>query len=123
MENTKRDSSSILISSLYNKELVYISALKNEGLEKLEEKITEVVFGEKGTIQDATYISNARQVAKLNDALNAINEAVEKCLEKEYVDIIDIHIREAYLALGEIIGDGSIDSLIDELFSKFCLGK
>lgn len=109
--------------SLYNNELVYISALKNEGLEKLEEKITEVVFGEKGTIQDATYISNARQVAKLNDALNAINEAVEKCLEKEYVDIIDIHIREAYLALGEIIGDGSIDSLIDELFSKFCLGK
>ncbi len=109
--------------SLYNNELVYISALKNEGLESLENKITEVVFGEKGTIQDATYISNARQVAKLNDALNAINEAVEKCLEKEYVDIIDIHIREAYLALGEIIGDGSIDSLIDELFSKFCLGK
>lgn len=109
--------------SLYNKELVYISALKNEGLEKLEDKITEVVFGEKGTIQDATYISNARQVAKLNDALNALNDAIEKCLEKEYVDIIDIHIREAYLALGEIIGDGSIDSLIDELFSKFCLGK
>ena len=109
--------------SLYNNEIVYISALKNEGLSNLENKITEVVFGEKGTIQDATYISNARQVAKLNDALNALNEAIAKCYEQEYVDIIDIHIREAYLALGEIIGDGSIDSLIDELFSKFCLGK
>ncbi len=109
--------------SLYNNEIVYISALKNEGLSNLENKITEVVFGEKGTIQDATYISNARQVAKLNDALNALNEAITKCYEQEYVDIIDIHIREAYLALGEIIGDGSIDSLIDELFSKFCLGK
>lgn len=109
--------------SLYDKEMVYISALNSIGLEELENKITEVVFGDKGTIQDATYISNARQVAKLNEALNALNEAIEKCLEKEYVDIIDIHIREAYLALGEIIGDGSIDSLIDELFSKFCLGK
>ena len=107
----------------HNNEIVYISALKNEGLSNLENKITEVVFGEKGTIQDATYISNARQVAKLNDALNALNEAIAKCYEQEYVDIIDIHIREAYLALGEIIGDGSIDSLIDELFSKFCLGK
>ena len=37
--------------------------------------------------------------------------------------IVDIYIREAYLSLGEIIGEGSIDSLIDELFSKFCLGK
>ena len=109
--------------SLYNNEEVYISALKNEGLEQLEKKITEVVFGNQGTIKDATYISNARQVAKLNDALNSLNEAISKCIEQEYVDIIDIYIRDAYLSLGEIIGDGSIDSLIDELFSKFCLGK
>ena len=78
--------------SLYNNEEVYISALKNEGLEQLEQKITEVVFGTQGTIKDATYISNARQVAKLNDALNSINEAIQKCLEQEYVDIIDIYI-------------------------------
>ena len=86
-------------------------------------KITEVIFGDQGTIKDATYISNARQVSKLNEALNSLNEAIEKCYVHEYVDIIDIYIREAYLSLGEIIGDGSVDSLIDELFSKFCLGK
>lgn len=109
--------------SLYNKEEVYISALRSEGLEQLEKKITEVIFGDQGTIKDATYISNARQVSKLNEALNSLNEAIEKCYVHEYVDIIDIYIREAYLSLGEIIGDGSVDSLIDELFSKFCLGK
>ena len=109
--------------SLLNNEVVYISAIQNKGLEKLENKITEVIFGEKGEIKDATYISNARQVAKLNDALNSIENAIERCLAKEYVDIIDIYIRESYLSLGEIIGEGSIDSLIDELFSKFCLGK
>ena len=54
---------------------------------------------------------------------NSIENAIERCLAKEYVDIVDIYIREAYLSLGEIIGEGSIDSLIDELFSKFCLGK
>lgn len=109
--------------SLFNNEVVYISAIQNKGLESLENKITEVIFGEQGEIKDATYISNARQVAKLNDALVSIENAIDRCLAKEFVDIVDIYIREAYLSLGEIIGEGSIDSLIDELFSKFCLGK
>lgn len=110
--------------SVLNEDIIYISAEKNNGLENLENKIITTIFsGEADEIKDATYISNARQVAKLNDALNSVNFAIAKCEEKEYVDIIDIYIREAYIALGEIIGDGSIDSLIDELFSKFCLGK
>lgn len=119
----KSDLECVADLSLYNKEVVYISALNNTGLEELENKITSVIFGEKAQIKDATYISNARQVAKLNEALIALNVAIQKCNEGEYVDIIDIYIREAYLSLGEIIGEGSIDSLIDELFSKFCLGK
>lgn len=107
----------------FKEDLVYLSTLSKEGVKELEEAITLKVFGEKGIEKDATYISNARQIEKINKALISIEEAITKSKEQQYVDIIDIYIREAYLFLGEIIGEGSIDSLIDELFSKFCLGK
>ena len=72
---------------------------------------------------DATYIGNARQKGKLYEALNAINSALESAESGQVVDIICVDISLAFKALGDIIGENSSDSLINELFSKFCLGK
>ena len=73
--------------------------------------------------KDITYISNARQLEKLQNALNAIEEAIETIQNDAQIDFVDIYIRKAWLYLGEIIGETSTDTLLDELFSKFCLGK
>ena len=43
--------------------------------------------------------------------------------ENAFIDFIDIHLRAAWMYIGEIIGETSSESLLDELFSKFCLGK
>ena len=92
-------------------------------ISKLEEKIIEVLDLHQLQNKDITYISNARQIEKLNLALKAIEEAIDTILVEQTIDFVDIYIRKAWLYLGEIIGETSTDNLLDELFSKFCLGK
>ena len=89
----------------------------------LEQKIIEVLSIHQLQNKDITYISNARQIEKLSLALKAIEEAIETILVEQTIDFADVYIRKAWLYLGEIIGQTSTDHLLDELFSKFCLGK
>ena len=72
---------------------------------------------------DASYIGNARQVAKLKQAKKAIEDSLQSIKEKMPIDIVSIDIKAAWHYLGEITGDVANESLINELFSKFCLGK
>lgn len=72
---------------------------------------------------DFTYLSNARQIS-------LIKEALKLCLEIKYqneqntpVDLIQIDLQNLWEKLGEITGDAYKDELLDEIFSKFCLGK
>lgn len=102
---------------------VLISTLDNNSIEKLEEKIIEKLNLNDIENKDITYISNARQIEKLNNALDALNDAMFTINDNAEIDFVDIYIRKAWLYLGEIIGETSTDSLLDELFSKFCLGK
>ena len=73
--------------------------------------------------KDITYISNARQLEKINFAIKALDEALTTIENEATIDFVDIDIRKAWLYLGEIVGQTSTDNLLDELFSKFCLGK
>lgn len=95
----------------------------NVSISNLEQKILEVLAIHQLQNKDITYISNARQIEKLNLALKAIEEAIDTILVEQTIDFVDIYIRKAWLYLGEIVGETSTDNLLDELFSKFCLGK
>jgi tRNA modification GTPase trmE len=103
--------------------VVYISTKREETIEALEKAIVNVLHLNHIYNKDITYISNARQIDKINLAIAALNEALETIQEEETIDFVDIYIRKAWLYLGEIIGETSTDHLLDELFSKFCLGK
>ena len=72
---------------------------------------------------EATYLTNARQIAKLDLAYKAICDAINSSQEYLPVDMVELDIKKAWDTLGEIIGIASGDELINELFSKFCLGK
>ena len=76
-----------------------------------------------GINEASTYLSNARQISKLKLAIESLSEAVKVIDSNIFIDFVDIYLRDAYNYLGEIIGDTATDSLINELFSKFCLGK
>ena len=103
--------------------VLFISTKNNNTIKELENKILETLNLNNLFNKDITYISNARQLEKINFAIKALDEALTTIENEATIDFVDIDIRKAWLHLGEIVGQTSTDNLLDELFSKFCLGK
>ncbi|MED3570942.1 tRNA uridine-5-carboxymethylaminomethyl(34) synthesis GTPase MnmE [Cytobacillus praedii] len=106
-----------------NHKLVTTSLLEDRGVDELEEAIASLFF--EGSIEagDLTYVSNTRHIALLNQALHSIEEAIQAVEMGTPIDIVQIDLTRTWELLGEIIGDSVHESLIDQLFSQFCLGK
>ena len=102
---------------------VQISALHKTGIDNLEKLIKNMFLSGEVNIIDQTYISNARHIAKLNDTLNSLYDSIKAIQNELPIDFPEIDLKTAWATLGEIIGDTSTTSLLDELFAKFCLGK
>ncbi|MEK3899978.1 MULTISPECIES: tRNA uridine-5-carboxymethylaminomethyl(34) synthesis GTPase MnmE [unclassified Paenibacillus] len=103
--------------------IVPMSVLEEEGLDTLEEAISELFFGGKLESGDLTYVSNVRHIALLKKAYKSLQDAYEAAEMLIPIDMIQIDVRLAWEQLGEIIGDTAADSLLDQIFSQFCLGK
>ncbi|WP_270167026.1 tRNA uridine-5-carboxymethylaminomethyl(34) synthesis GTPase MnmE [Paenibacillus sp. SYP-B4298] len=103
--------------------IVPMSVLQEEGLEQLEQAISSLFFSGKLESADLTYVSNARHIALLKQSKQSLEDAIEATYQGIPIDIIQIDVRTAWEQLGEIIGDSAGDSLIDQIFSQFCLGK
>lgn len=106
-----------------NGAIVTTSILKEEGIDELEESIARLFF--EGTLEagDLTYVSNARHIALLHKAHTSIQDALAAAEGGVPVDMIQIDVTRTWELLGEIVGDTVQDSLINQLFSQFCLGK
>lgn len=103
-------------------DIIYLSALKNEDIDKLENKIVDVLKLE--DIDDNyKYLSNIRHIQKLEETKEVLLNALSKIEEGFPIDIVEIDIKSAWETLGEITGDFHPEDLIDELFGRFCLGK
>lgn len=103
--------------------ILFISTKDSSTIKELENKILKTLNLNNLFNKDITYISNARQLEKINLAIKALDEALATIENEATIDFVDIDIRKAWLYLGEIVGQTSTDNLLDELFSKFCLGK
>ncbi|MBM7580586.1 tRNA uridine-5-carboxymethylaminomethyl(34) synthesis GTPase MnmE [Jeotgalibacillus terrae] len=103
--------------------LVTTSLLKEQGVDELEEAIASLFFDGSVDLGDGTYVSNSRHIALLHQALQAIEEAIQGAEMGMPVDMVQIDLRRTWEILGEMIGDTVQESLIDQLFSQFCLGK
>lgn len=102
---------------------IEISVKEKIGIDKIKEEIIRLFnLGELET-EDMTYLSNARSIALLNKAKNSIEEAENEIDMNSPIDIIEFNLKDAWNSLGEIIGETYTDELLDELFSRFCLGK
>lgn len=102
---------------------ISISAKTGEGIEKLEQKLIEITKINEFNVNDSSYLNNARHVAKMREALKSLNQALDGCKNHIDIDMIELDVKDAWYSLGEIIGDTNSDTLITELFSRFCLGK
>mgnify|MGYP001186276589 CR=1 FL=1 len=103
--------------------VIYMSLKDGKGIAQLEEAIQELFFSERVQQQDEVYISNVRHINLLNKAKKALVDAQEALQMQMPLDIVQIDVRRSWEFLGEIIGDTASESLIDQLFSQFCLGK
>jgi tRNA modification GTPase len=106
-----------------NRPMVTTSLLRDEGVEQLEQAIADLFFA--GTIEgaDVTYVSNTRHIALLEQAKTTIEDALAGIEMEIPIDLVQIDVTRTWELLGEIIGDSVQESLIDQLFSQFCLGK
>lgn len=100
-----------------------ISVTSSKGIEELEQQIKDTFFVNSGNGKDATYISNSRHIALLEEADRSLKEVMTGLDAGMPVDLVQIDMTRAWDILGEIIGDSVQDELITQLFSQFCLGK
>ena len=100
-----------------------ISIKENKGINDIIEEIKSLFNLNELETQDFTYLSNARQINLIKNCLS-LSEEINKQNEKNTpVDLIQIDIQRLWEKLGELTGKSYKDELLDEIFSKFCLGK
>ena len=105
------------------KDIIKISITNNEGIEDLKDRIIKLFnLGELQT-EDLTYLSDARSISLLKKSLTKIEESITSINNNDPIDIVELNIKNAWEYLGEIIGETYTDELLNDLFSRFCLGK
>lgn len=112
-----------VLSYFPQERIVELSLIENKGIDLLEKAIAAIFFEGKLESSDLTYVSNVRHISLLKQAKRSLHDALEANEQYVPIDMIQIDIRAAWEQLGEIIGDSVGESLIDQIFTQFCLGK
>ena len=103
--------------------MIAISAKKESGIDKLEEEIKSLFYEGEIDFNDQVMITNVRHAQALREAYDSIL-MVKRSIEDEMPeDFYSIDLMNAYEKLGLIIGESVEDDLVNEIFSKFCMGK
>ena len=103
--------------------VIPISAKEEKGITELEEQIKDMFFGGEISFNDEVYITNARHKAALEEAdrsLDLVRNSIEMGMPE---DFFSIDLMNAYENLGKILGESVGEDLVNEIFSKFCMGK
>ena len=111
------------IKGLEKEDIIEFSAKKGLGMDKLEDKIRKMFYSGAVSYNDQVYITNARHKEALENAyesLRKVKDSVEAMMPE---DFYSIDLMDAYEQLGLIIGESVEDDLVNEIFSKFCMGK
>ena len=106
-----------------NKPILSISAKNNTGIHELEKLIEEMFFSGKLSFNDEVYITNIRQKNALAEAESSLKMVLQSIDDGMPEDFFTIDMMNAYEVLGTIIGESVGEDLVNEIFSKFCMGK
>ena len=103
--------------------IIELSIINNQGIDELKEKIQKLFNLNELETKDPTYLSNARSISILKRCFKRI-EDIEKSIENKMpIDMIELDIKNIWEELGKINGSSYEEELLDEMFSRFCLGK
>ena len=106
-----------------SKNIVKMSMKEQNGLKDLYKKISELFSFEKINVDNSTIITNVRHKNLISKALKSCFEVKKEMANKMPLDIIAISLKDILECLGNITGDVVSEDIINEIFSKFCLGK
>ena len=99
------------------------TTLNDEGLDELKLKIKEMFNFDEIQTSDLNYLSNAREISIIKEVLSLVDNIINEVNNNIEVDMLEIDIRKIWELLGNMIGESYDDELIDNIFSRFCLGK
>jgi tRNA modification GTPase len=112
-----------LPQALSMEEVILISTISKHGISDLEKAILKKLSLEDIVTREFNYLSNARQISKVIEAKEALLQVENSINLNMPVDVFSIDLTRAWRLLGEITGEHFQEDLLNELFSKFCLGK
>ena len=106
-----------------NSNIINMSILNNQGIDELKAKIVELFNISQIETSDPTYLSNTRSISILESCLESIKEVEIGLGNNAPIDMIELDIKDIWEKLGTINGTTYEEELLDEMFSRFCLGK
>ena len=104
-------------------EIVTISAAQGEGMEEMAKVITSLVQGGSVQASHEAMLSNVRHITLMEQAKVSLDQSILAIDSGMPIDLIVTDIRAAWELLGDITGESLRESMVDELFKRFCLGK
>lgn len=105
------------------KAVIKISALEKQGIDAIYEEILRLYDLSKINIEGENIVTNSRHQNLINQSLNSLEKALNTINQGLPLDIISIDVKDILINLGKITGKNVSDDVINEIFSKFCLGK
>ena len=118
---SKLDNDESIINS--NKKVLKISAKNGDNIEKLYNEIANMYRINDIELDDGEIITNIRHKKQIDEAISSVCKARDTINNNMPVDIIEIYLKQVFSDLGKITGDDITEDIINEIFSKFCLGK
>ena len=103
--------------------MIDISVKQETGLKEFENLLNKMFLKGDISFNDEIYITNLRQKAALQDAYQSLNKVIDSIEMMMPEDFYTIDLMDAYEALGNITGETIGEDLVNEIFSKFCMGK
>ena len=111
------------LNNSYMDDVIKISAKNNEGIENIKDAIKELFNVGTFMSKNLTFFTNVRQISLLKSAIKSLEDVEQGIKEEREIDMIEIDLKLVWEKLGDIIGANYTEELIDNLFSRFCLGK
>ena len=106
-----------------NCRILSVSAREQTGMEELSRTIREMFFSGDIMMNDEVYITNIRHKTALQEALSGLHLVEQSIADQMPEDFYSIDLMHVYEELGSIVGEAVGDDLVNEIFSKFCMGK
>lgn len=103
--------------------IIRTSTKENTGIEEFEHTIKDMFFSGKIAVNDEIYITSKRHKEALMEAYDSMLMVERSLADDMPEDFYSIDLMSAYASLGRIIGEEVEDDLVNEIFSKFCMGK